>query len=228
MDQTEAFRRYFDAHADSYDEYTAGGAWTPNQYLAGVLRTLVADQVEVRTALDLGAGTGQTLEVVRAAYPQARLWASDLSSAMLQRAARRVPDAQFEVSDLTSHVARLTESFDLITAIGCLELVDDLMSVLPRLMRHVNTGGHVALTAEALVDGQGAEHARTTLSGAEGDAPRWGYRWSTAQLLRALPDGELRSSHLFTAYHRAGNPVLYELLLIRKGAERSARAVPMR
>ncbi|HEX8094294.1 class I SAM-dependent DNA methyltransferase [Jatrophihabitans sp.] len=217
MDQTEAVRRYFDAQADSYDEYTGDGAWTPNQYLAGVLDTLAAGQVEVRTALDLGAGTGQTLEVVRAAYPQARLSASDLSAAMLQRAALRVPDAHLEVADISSHVARLTESFDLVTAIGCLELVGDLLTVLPRLMRHVNPGGHVALTTQALIDGQGAEHASTALAGADGDAPRWCYSWSTAQLLRALPGGQLRSSHLFTAYHRAGKPVLYELLLIGKG-----------
>ena len=105
--------------------------------------TLVADRVEVRTALDLGAGTGQTLEVVHAAFPQARLWASDLSAAMLQRAARKVPDAQFEVADLSSYVAGLTECFDLVTAVGCLELVDDLMSVLPKLMQHVNPGGHL-------------------------------------------------------------------------------------
>jgi len=217
MDQTQPLRRYFDAHADSYDDYTADGAWTPNQYLAGVLETLTAGGVEVRTALDLGTGTGQTLEIVGAAFPQARLWASDLSAAMLRRAALRVPDAHFVVADISSHVAGLTESFDLVTAVGCLEMVADLMTVLPQLMRHVNPGGHLALTAEALVDGQGAEQARVALSGADGDDRRWCYRWSTAQLLRALPGGELRSSHLFTAYHRGETPVLYELLLIRKG-----------
>src|SRR4051812_19157915 len=119
MDQTQSLRRYFDAQADSYDDYTGAGAWTPNQYLAGVLATLAADQVEVRTALDLGAGTGQTLEVVRAAFPQAELWASDLSVAMLRRAALRVPDARFEATDIASHVARLSQSFDLVTAVGC-------------------------------------------------------------------------------------------------------------
>jgi trans-aconitate methyltransferase len=217
MDQTEAFRRYFDAQADSYDEYTGDGAWAANQYLAGVLHTLAAGQAEVRTALDLGAGTGQTLEVVHATFPQAELWASDLSAAMLQRAALKVPDAHFEVADISSHVARLTRSFDLVTAVGCLEMVGDLMSVLPRLMQHLNPGGHLALTTQALIDGQGAEHASTALSTADGDAPRWCYSWSTARLLGALPGGQLRSSHLFTAYQRADTPVLYELLLIRKG-----------
>ena len=217
MDQTEAIRRYFDAHADSYDDYTGDGAWTPNQYLAGVLATLASGQVEVRTALDLGTGTGQTLAAVHAAYPDARLWASDVSAAMLHRAARRVPDAHVEVADISSHVARLTQSFDLVTAIGCLEMVGDLMTVLPRLMDHVNPGGHLALTIQALVDGLGAEQASTDLSAAGGDGPRWCYSWSTAQVLRALPGGHLRSSHLFTAYHRAGKPVLYELLLVAKG-----------
>ncbi|HEY0169384.1 MAG TPA: class I SAM-dependent methyltransferase [Jatrophihabitans sp.] len=169
MDQRQAHRRYFDSHAADYDAHTADGAWTPNQYLAGVLRTLAAQDVEVRTALDLGTGTGQTLEVVRAAFPQARLWASDLSPAMLRHAALKAPDAHFEVADISSHVTGLTESFDLVTAVGCLEMVEDLMTVLPRLMPHLN------------------------------------------------PGGQLRSSHLFTAYHRAGAPVLYELLLIGKG-----------
>ena len=212
----EAIRRYFDGQADSYDDYTGGGAWAPNQYLAAVLHTLTSDHVEVHTALDLGAGTGQTLQVVRAAYPQARLWASDVSGAMLERAALRVPEAHFEVADISSHLAGLTESFDLVTAIGCLELVEDLMAVLPRLMDHLNPGGHLALTTEALVDGRGGEHARIALSGTGSDDQRCCYAWSTAQLLRALPGGQLRSSHLFTAYHRAGKPVLYELLLVRK------------
>ncbi|MEO6703068.1 MAG: methyltransferase [Jatrophihabitantaceae bacterium] len=212
MDQAEAHRRYFDTQADSYDEYTAAGAWIPNEYLAGVLGKLVADKVEVRTALDLGSGTGQTLEVVRAAFPHATLWASDVSAAMLQRAAIRVPDAHFEVADISTHVAGLTESFDLVTAIGCLELVSDLMDVLPRLIQHVHPGGHLALTIEPLIDGLGAERERS------GDEQRWSNYWSTARVLQALPGGELRSSHLFTAYQRADRPVIYELMLIRKAA----------
>jgi predicted TPR repeat methyltransferase len=217
MSQTEAHRRYFDAHADSYDDYTSKGAWTPNQYLAVVLQKLVADKVEVRTALDLGTGTGQTLEVVHTAYPQAQLWASDLSPAMLERAARKVPSAQFEVADISSYVAGLTGSFDLVTAIGCLELVHDLESVLPKLMQHLNPGGHLALTFEPVIDEVGAEHAANSGSPADIDnEPRWHYTWSTARVLEALPGGQLRSSHLFTAYERAGTPVFYELLMIRK------------
>ncbi len=220
MDQTQAHRRYFDSQAASYDHYTADGAWTANQYLAGVLGTLVAEGVQVRTALDMGAGTGQTLEVVHAAFAQARLWASDVSPAMLRRAALKVPDAQFEVADISSHVARLTRSFDLVTAVGCLEMVSDLMTVLPRLMDHLNPGGHLALTFEPLIDGMGAEHASNARQG-DGEDPdektRWSYTWSIARLLQALPGGQLRSSHLFTAYHRGDTPVLYELALIRKG-----------
>ncbi len=215
MDHTEAHRQYFDSHAASYDDYTADNAWTPNQYLAGVLDTLTAEGVEVRSALDLGAGTGQTLEVVRAAFPQARLTASDVSPAMLRRAALKAPDARFEVADIASHVAGLAESFDLVTAVGCLEMVEDLMTVLPRLMRHINPGGHLALTIEALVDGLGAEHASHAHPGT--GEPRWRHAWSTARLLQALPGGQLRSSHLFTAYHRGDTPVLYELLLVHKG-----------
>jgi trans-aconitate methyltransferase len=218
MGQPGAHRRYFDAHADSYDEYTGNGAWSPNHYLAGVLHALVADGVEVRTALDLGAGTGQTLAVVHTTFPQARLWASDVSPAMLERAARKVPSAVFEVADISSQVTGLTESFDLVTAIGCLELVSDLESVLPKLMQHVNPGGHLALTFEPVIDEEGAEHAASTGSSAADidDEPRWRYTWSTARVLQALPGGRLLASHLFTAYQRAGTPVLYELLLVRR------------
>jgi predicted TPR repeat methyltransferase len=216
MDQTEAHRRYFDGQADRYDEYTGGGAWTPNHYLAGVLHKLGTDGIEVRTALDLGTGTGQTLAVVRTAFPRAQLWASDVSAAMLQRAARRVPDAHFEVADIAGYLAGLTESFDLITAVGCLELVDDLTDVLPRLMRHVNPAGHLALTFEPVLDGLGDEHARTASPLSSPGEPRCWHTWSTARVLQALPGGRLRSSHLFTAYQRAETPVLYELLLIRK------------
>jgi predicted TPR repeat methyltransferase len=216
MDQREAQRRFFDGLADSYDEHAGEAAWTPNRYLAGVLETLVADEVEVATALDLGTGTGQTLAAVRTAFPQARLWASDISAAMLERAASRVPEASFEVTDISSYLDGLTESFDLITAVGCLELVDDLMDVLPRLMQHVNPGGHLALTFEPLVDGLGRGHARTVSPRSSPEEPRWWNTWSTARVLQALPGGRLCSSHLFTAYQRAERPVLYELLLLRK------------
>lgn len=216
MDQAEAHRRYFDRQAERYDEYTGNGAWTPNHYLAVVLETLVTSGIDVRTALDLGTGTGQTLQVVRTTFPRARLWASDVSAAMLQRAARRVPDAHFEVADIASYLAGLTESFDLITAVGCLELVSDLMDVLPRLMDHVSPAGHLALTFEPLIDGLGAEHDRTASPSSDSEEPRLCNTWSAARVLHALPGGQLRSSHLFTAYERAGTPVLYELLLIRK------------
>jgi hypothetical protein len=51
-----------------------------------------------------------------------------------------------------------------------------------------------------------------------GDLPQTTAVPSDALLAReGESGGQPRSSHLFTAYHRAGKPVLYELLPIRKG-----------
>ena len=199
-------RSYFDSQAASYDEYTAGDNWTPNVVLAEVL---FGSGPDVRTVFDLGTGTGQTLAAVAELYPAAQLTGSDLSPEMLARAARRLPDARLIEGEASAVLRTETATFDLVTAIGCLELIPDVEQILSLLAARVAAGGRLALTVEPPVAGLDG-HDQAFASG------RHTSLLTTAQVLRALPSCSLIDSQLFVAYRRAGVPVLYELLLLRQ------------
>ncbi len=208
-DPVDQQRRYFDAQADKYDDYTTGDAWTPNVYLVDVLHEQIADPAAVRSVLDLGTGTGQTLLAVDSVFPSANLYGVDVSPGMLAIAAGKLPRAELAAADVSSYAHGLDRTFDLMTMIGCAELVPDLPEVVDALTRHLNPGGLLVLTIEPLVDGLGHELDEIEM----GERRR--YPWNVADVVNAAPTARLVTSRLFTAYRRLEQDVLYELLALR-------------
>ncbi|WP_319380451.1 malonyl-ACP O-methyltransferase BioC [Thiomicrorhabdus sp.] len=85
-------KQHFSHAAPSYDE-------------AAILQKTVAERVderlelttvEVKTVLDIGAGTGLLTEKVQQRYPQAHCFAVDLSLEMLQQAGKRLAQPRFK------------------------------------------------------------------------------------------------------------------------------------
>jgi tRNA (cmo5U34)-methyltransferase len=86
--------------------------WDPDAYLELMLAELPAylelqaqvagatEGLEVRSALELGVGTGETAKRVRALHPRAAWTAIDASEAMLGRAREVLPDADLRLGRL--------------------------------------------------------------------------------------------------------------------------------
>jgi len=66
--------------------------------------------------LDIGCGSGHTIEKFSSSWPETKMYGIDLSSIAVGIAQKRVPNARFSVSSLENLSFR--EKFEVVTASG--------------------------------------------------------------------------------------------------------------
>ncbi len=112
-----------------------------NTLLQQVLRRYLPSAGDV---LEIGCGTGFVLAMLRAQYPSANLWASDIFSEGLPFAAGRVPSAHVVQMDATALPFR--DAFDLVGAFDVIEHIDDDRAALAEMTAALRPGGTLLLT----------------------------------------------------------------------------------
>lgn len=98
---------------------------------------------DVARAVDLGCGPGNSTELVRARWPEARVTALDSSPDMVAAAKARLPDIEVVEADLASWDD--PGPFDLILANAVLQWVPDHERVFPALLDRLAPGGSLAV-----------------------------------------------------------------------------------
>src|SRR5580693_814482 len=98
---------------------------------------------EVVRAADIGCGPGNSTQVLRERYPEARIVGLDSSPDMIEAARKRLPDIGFEVAD-TRHW-RPKEPLDVILANAVLQWIPDHETLFPALLAKLNPQGALAL-----------------------------------------------------------------------------------
>ncbi len=201
----------FDAGAPDYDRRTARDAWRPNERAAEMLVPLRLAPTRV---LDLGAGTGQTAEAMLRLFPDAHLTLVDPAPGMLRVARAKLPGATFVEEDASTFLGASSEHWDLVSAIGFLELVPDLFEVLRLAASCLVPGGHLLASHEPLL-GSGVQ-ARPVSHLDRGRTVR---RHRAEEVERRAASYGLRrvASRLETAFERGDGdgPAVYELVLWR-------------
>lgn len=199
----------FDALASGYDEHTGSQGWGVNRTVAELLEPL---GVRPRRVLDLGAGTGQTTEHLARLFPGAAFTLVDPSRGMLDIARAKLPDATVVHSDAADFLRSTPGSWDLVAAIGCLELVPDLFEVLRLAASRLVPGGHLVVSHEPLEGTSVQGRPRSSLSGG-----RLVQRHAREEVeRRAASYGLVRVADRDTvAFERgdSGEDVVYELVL---------------
>ena len=116
----------------------AGSFWfrARSALIIWAMRRYVRDP---RTFLEIGCGTGFVLSGVRAAFPSVELSGSEIFSAGLAFAAKRVPSARFYQMDARNIPFR--EHFDVIGAFDVLEHIDEDEAVLDEVRKALRPGG---------------------------------------------------------------------------------------
>ena len=118
-----------------------------------------------RSLLDAGCGTGNLLEAARAERPSLALHGIDRSSAMLDRARRRVPGATFVEGDLDVALPWPDATFDAVVCINVLYAVTDVERTVSELFRVLRPGGILIASGPGSTAKLGPlvlEHARVT------------------------------------------------------------------
>lgn len=93
--------------------------------------------------LEIGCGTGNVLAGLQAAFPEARLWGSDIHVEGLAFARRA---ARAELMQMDARDIPFAEHFDVVVACDVLEHIEDDVGVLRGLRDAVRPGGGVLLT----------------------------------------------------------------------------------
>ena len=97
----------------------------------------------VESAADIGCGPGNSTEVLRERYSQARIVGLDSSPDMIEAARKRLPDIAFEVADIREW--RSTEPLDVILANAVLQWIPDHETLFPALIAKLGPGGALAV-----------------------------------------------------------------------------------
>ena len=125
--------------------------WSASKYSAfeqertRPVRDLVAaiPTQDVRVAIDLGCGPGNSIEVLAGRFPKARVAGVDSSEDMLAAARKRLPGTAFQLADIGTW--NPSESFDVILANASLQWLPDHGTLYPHLVSKLAPGGSLAV-----------------------------------------------------------------------------------
>jgi trans-aconitate 2-methyltransferase len=136
----------------------AAGPWSAAQYVAfeaertRPVRDLLAavPSRDVRAAVDIGCGPGNSTEALVARFPQAAVSGIDSSADMIAAARKRLPQLHFELTDLARWIAADATSgapgpIDLILANAVLHWVPDHAALFPALIAKLAPRGTLAV-----------------------------------------------------------------------------------
>lgn len=186
---------YFDAFAPLHDRYAAGGDWTAKAEGFAETAVELKPYGRIGSVLDLGAGTGLSIDAVtRHARPD-RIVAVDISPNMLERALRKYDDrSRIEpvVAAIEDYVSESEETFDVIMSLTTMEFVRDLPEVLRRLPRLLNPGGIFAAT---YIDRSEEKRASQTQSSTYLRQDLTSYFWPREEIEASLTSGGLKIVH---------------------------------
>jgi predicted TPR repeat methyltransferase len=208
---TDGWAQVYDALAPTYDEMTTGNGWSANQRARDLLVPLGLAPARV---LDLGAGTGQTAVVLRELFPAAALTLVDPSPGMLALARGKVPDAEVVAADAESFLRARDGEWDLVTAIGILELLPDLFEVLRLSASRLAPGAHLVVSHEPLLDDGSVQATPVSVVGGDHRVRR---HPSEEVERRAVSYGLQRvASEVCVAFERSDDgPAVYEVVVWR-------------
>ncbi|WP_250453635.1 trans-aconitate 2-methyltransferase [Caballeronia sp. ATUFL_M2_KS44] len=130
---------------------TTSASWNAKQYSlfeaerTRPVRDLLngAQGGEIRAAVDLGCGPGNSTELLAAYAPVARIVGIDNSQDMIDAARKRLPQVDFELADIAAWDA--AGPYDLILANASLQWVTGHDTLLPRLVDKLAPGGRLAI-----------------------------------------------------------------------------------
>jgi ubiquinone/menaquinone biosynthesis C-methylase UbiE len=109
------------------------------------LSEFVKELAPADVALDLGVGDGRLAAEIAAT----RLTGADVSQVALDRARKRIPDAELVLVQPDEPLPFPDNAFDLVTCIETLEHIRDVQLALSEIRRVLRPGGRLAITTPA-------------------------------------------------------------------------------
>jgi predicted TPR repeat methyltransferase len=160
MSDIEKIVKWYDVDAPAYDNRIVKSGWLGNR----VLRQAFHDFPQApRTMLDLGAGTGNTIGVVRETADPERIVAVDISEGMLDRLREKYsddPKILIARKAVEVFLAESDEQFDLVTAIAVMQYFPDQPGVIADIATRLHDGGYAMFTYDPPITGDPIQEKR--------------------------------------------------------------------
>lgn len=163
--------------------------WNPKQYLkfesqrtqpAIDLAKHISD-LDVKNALDIGCGPGNSTNVLKKYFPVADITGIDSSEDMIKKAQTKYPAIPFEKRDALD----ICGMYDLLFSNACLQWIPDHDTLIPYFMEHLNDGGTLAVQ----VPMNGEEPLYKIIGSVTSDA-KWGFDHTSLETNEILTSAE--------------------------------------
>lgn len=154
MSDNAQSRAFYDAVATDYDEIVGFSS-----YVGELEPFLRQPATKISRVLDVGAGTGHSIEGILVWTRPVSVVAVDVSAPMLAQLQTKFPQVETVHGDILDYLATAPEPFDLITAFSVFELLSDFNDVIAAVARALTPGGILAFTYEPLRKKHAAQNA---------------------------------------------------------------------
>ena len=143
--------------------------------------------------LDVGAGTGKTIDCILSVARPETLVAVDVSAPMLHELGKKYPQVEIVHGDVFAYFATDPKPFDLITAFSVLELLCDFEPAIDAISRKLNPGGLFIFTYGPILPQRRTQASAETTYWSLPVAPYTMYRQRPDCVLAALARNRLRT-----------------------------------
>ena len=99
----------------------------------------------VRTALDVGCGIGNSTAVLKRRFPNAKIIGADNSDDMLKSARENYPELEFIKLDAEKDIPDISDRYDVVFSNACIQWIPDHRLLIKRLMGLLEENGVLAL-----------------------------------------------------------------------------------
>jgi len=148
---TKTIGFYNDKLAGQYDKATLEGKWRAPDEVNKIMSEFGLVKSNL-TILDLGVGTGQSVKLF--ADENCKIYAVDISNEMLKAAKqkyKKIKTFKYDVSDGLGELNFKRESFNVVIAVGVLEFVRNIKTIIKDVHQLLKPNGHFAFTYEMLL-----------------------------------------------------------------------------
>lgn len=218
MNNAEA---YYDKLSAVYDKATEEpGVWTPPFVIAQRLVSICDESSQI---LDVGIGTGQSVEILVERGNYGKITGIDVSAKMLAHCHEKYPNLHLIHGDIES-CDELEDSYDVVVCSGLMEFVPDLEGTVKRIANLLRKDAFLLVTFEPQIEGhaiQGMSKSPTVSSqSSEFHVDDFfTYRYSPQVFRLELERNQLHvvDEIAFVAYRKCDENIIYHLVVARKG-----------
>jgi predicted TPR repeat methyltransferase len=219
--QIKQAKKYFDLIANIYDEVTKkDNAWNPPNLISEYIKDYISEE---SILLDIGIGTGESLEKIYNNNKYKKIFGVDISGEMLLKCKEKFPRIITKEISNISDIIKLSDKFDLILASGVVEFIDDIEDLFNVVKISLNNNGYFIFTFEPVIQFHFYQQYKKTLTIPNKNSKVYvedfyTYRYTLLEMKEYLNkfNFDIINDIEFIAYKKGKEEIIYHLLIVKQ------------